>query len=478
MLPVHPLPASHPTRPLIAYALCLFAIASHTVYGAVRARLAEFVPDPGEFTLSEVNDLLPGRWALFDIPEISRTITSHANLADADPSFPWSLLKLPSLETPLGVTQLPWPLREQARFLLGDYQPVPWAAELTPIPGHYAHLSTDKDGLIAYTQDDVKGVGDKQTQIRPGRYLTRYYPELSAADVRRLVRDVPRPATLAFARTADEIEHVYLVGPHSCMSNAADTYEGPCHPVRVYGDSDIALAYAVPPGGKPTARALVWPERQRFGRIYGDEPLLEQLLGDVGFTRGSFAGARIRRIPVEPDDDVRVVMPYLDDAGSFDVVDANWLSIDGCYYAKFTSGVATLEERSPCDNCDDRCAELHAVGTEHWCESCRDSDAFCSDYSGDYFRNIDAVEVVIRRRDDRNITETWAEHELEDEAIYCDGSGAHYQVSRFKFVELKNGETWVAWYFDEHGNPDDIADPDGAITGDNDNHAAGERAAA
>lgn len=476
---VEPLLADHPTRPLIAWMLTLFAANAHPAYDAVRSRLTQFVPNHEPMTLAAVSNLLPGRWALFDVPQVLQLVIEHAGLIDADPAFPWLLIGRAGLSIDITPEQLPWELREEARFFDEIYKPVPWTSELAPIPGHYAHMSAERPGLIAYTQDAAKGTADKQTQIKPGRYLKRFYPALSEADVRRLAASVPRPATLAFARTADEIESVYLEGPHSCMAHPADHFDGPCHPVRVYGDSDLALAYATPSGEKPTARALVWPERKRFGRIYGDDALLEPLLNEAGYTRGSFMGARIRRIPVEVGDDVKVVMPYIDDTASFDEIDNTWLRVGGPYQAGSTNGVAvTKVTRFTCASCDEECSELFDVGNERWCDSCQNSDAFHSDFSGDWFPAVDAQEVVVRRRNGNNIVETWAECELEDEATYCEGSGSYYKDSTFEFVTLKNGETWEASYFAAHGDPEEAPAPDVPVAAENDNQATEERAAA
>lgn len=478
MSSIYKLPNDHSHRPLLEWALCVLPLTDVRPYPDIRSRLEELVGEAQIPNLQVVAALLPCVEVLFNPASIVGEIVRNSALAEHDPDFGWNALELGALEQPISALDLPWELREQAKFAVGDYRPVPWANELPPIPGHYAHLSSTKPGLIAYTQTAAKGEADKQTQIRPGRYLTQFYPDLPAETIRRLVNGVARPATLAFARTADEIEQVYLNGPNSCMSRPATSFDSPCHPVRVYGDSDLALAYATPPGGAPTARALVWPEHKHFGRIYGDEVLLVRLLEEEGFVSGSLVGARIRRIPADPDDDVKVVMPYLDDTGSFEIVDEQWLQIDGPFCASRTDGVALLQDRSVCDHCDESCDELYDVGSERWCEGCRDSDAFCSDFSGDEFSHREQCDVIVRRENDHNHVEIWSEGERDDHATFCDGSQENYKSDAFEFVELKNGETWVAWYFAEHGDPDDLASDAPVAQADNDNAASVEREAA
>jgi hypothetical protein len=478
MLPIEPLPVFHPTRPLMAWAHCLLSLASGPECERSRVRLAQLLGEVPSVNLVAARTLHADVDSFFDAPAVIRRVVEHADLDARDPQFGWAALDLTGSTPADAMARLPWELREQARFLIGCYEPVPWAAELAPIPGHYAHLSKDKAGLIAFTQDAAKGAADKQTQIKPGRYLTRFYPDLSPADVRRIVNGVSRPATLMIARTADEIEKVYREGPTSCMSRPADEYDGPCHPVRVYGDSDLALAYALPPEGSPKARALIWPERKHFGRIYGDEVLLERLLDEAGYSRGSLAGARIRRIPADPDDDVKVVMPFLDDTRSFGEVDDQWLRISGPYDAGFTCGTAHLEERPVCDRCEERCSDVVNVGGESWCDSCREHDAFASEYSGDEFPLSEECEVIVRRTSRCNISAAWAECERDEYATFCDGSQLYYHSERFEFVELSNGETWEAEYFKLHGDPASAIPPDPAPAAENDNQAAADRVAA
>lgn len=478
MLTIDPLPACNAARPLIAWALFILPKASPTLYNHVQLRLSQLVPDPPPLDLRTIAQLLDDPTELFDICAVISSIVARADLFDNDPEFDWDCLYLPPPPAPLTASDLPWRLREEARFVLGAYVPLPWASEISPIADHYAHLSSVKPGLVAYTQDAAKGEADKQTQIRPGRYLTRFYCDLPAADIRRLVGGVPRPATLAFARTADEIEKVYLEGPRSCMTQPASSYDSQCHPVRVYGDSDLMLAYAVPPDGLPTARALVWPEKKRFGRMYGDEALLEPLLRDAGYSFGSIAGARIRRIPADTVEDDAVVMPYLDGCRSFDILDDNWLEIGGPYAATTTTGIAKLEECSRCDYCSELATELFDVGGDNWCESCRENDAFCSEYSDEHFSCSVQCEVVVRRHGNENVIAYWAECESDAYATMCDGTQQWYQTSRFEFVQRRNGETWVAWYAEEHPEEDADTPPSDTPVADNDNAAIEERDAA
>jgi hypothetical protein len=187
--------------------------------------------------------------ALFNPARLLESIIRDLDLGAIDAAFPWG--DLHDVRLPGGIDQfdLPWQTREQGRLLCGLYQPVPWADKLPAIAGHYVHLSTENSCLVAYTQDADRGAKDIQTSIKPGRYLTRFYPDLASHVIRDLQSGVHRSANLQFAVTPDEIERVYLDGPCSCMSRPASSYDSHCHPVRVYGDSDLRLAYVTNDGG-------------------------------------------------------------------------------------------------------------------------------------------------------------------------------------------------------------------------------------
>jgi hypothetical protein len=299
---------------------------------------------------------------------------------------------------------------------------------------------------------------DIQTPIKPGRYLARFYPDLASHEVRDLQESMPRAAKLHFAVTAADIERIYVTGPSSCMSREAAQYDGPCHPVRVYGESDLQLAYITNTAGVPTARALVWPEKKRHGRMYGHETLLAQALKTAGYEPDELTGARIRRIPVHGDG-ARVVMPYIDNDQSFDVVDNTWLSISGPYPAEATNGIAALSRMTYCQRCDVRIPEdsTYSVGDEAWCEDCRDQYTFISDFSGEEFSDDEQAEVVVCSDDGNKSTRDWSTSERDEHATYCSDSDQWYATNDFDFVTLANGDRWEASHFAEHGDPAELA---------------------
>lgn len=288
-------------------------------YAIVAARLRTITSTVAAPDLGRITALL-GTSNPFNPNVVLIHLRGNSEIDTCDPDFPWHA----RFEEPYPFSpdhfDVSWQLREELRFANGDYQPVPWTSILAPISEHYVHISVDAPELVAFTMNPDKGRQDIQTPIKPARYLHRFYPELADHVVRDLASRLEKSVPLRFATTADEIEQVYVTGPTSCMSKDEGDYESSCHPVRVYGGSDLQLAYITNDDGEPIGRALVWPEKKRFGRPYGHERLLEQQLARAGFTRGSLAGARIRRITDGNNNDF-VVMPYLDDTRSFDVLD-------------------------------------------------------------------------------------------------------------------------------------------------------------
>src|SRR5690606_7560176 len=155
------------------------------------------------------------------------------------------------------------------------------------------------------------------------------------------------------AATPDDIENVYLKGPNSCMSHDLSEFSSPEHPTRVYGDSDLQVAYIVNSSGNISARVLVWPEKKLYGRIYGDEDRMSDMLEEAGYERGDLDGARIRRIPIR---DRQYVMPYLDEAGQTfgeirkdnGDIDTDFFEIGGRNAADRTDGLGFVTPVSLC----------------------------------------------------------------------------------------------------------------------------------
>lgn len=284
-----------------------------------------------------------------------------------------------------------WRQREQGRIDDYTYQPVPWAT-VDRYPDHYVHLSTTKPGLVAYTEDDIKGIADRQTALKAGRYLERFYSDIDKDT--RLDRWIAECAStvlrLNVTTDPDVIEQVFTTGPTtcdgkhrptSCMSYPADHYRSDCHPVRVYGDSpDLAVAYVGTPGTEIKGRSIVWPAKKLHSKIYGS-PVTNALLAQAGYTAGSLTGARIRA--VEDDNTCSFIVPYIDGISHGKLV-RPYIILGHGYDVSVqnTDGVSADEDEPeadpPCDVCGGDPDDCSCFTCEH-CDERHSEDNYAGD---------------------------------------------------------------------------------------------------
>ena len=220
---------------------------------------------------------------------------------------------------PRRMAQAPdWRARQQERLASGQLKSLPAAWHLQPIKDHFAHLSARDISKIAYTESEELGTIDRVTVTTPGRYLTKFYPEVDDATRRRLIAAIDPAGEIFFAFSPEEIVEIYKNGPQSCM-DARHTFKMDPHwPTEPYGAGDLAIAYTKNAQGRIQSRCLCWPEKKLFGRCYGDIQRMEAAMKAEGYTdihndSSKFpAGAKLLKIP-HPNKDGFYVMPYFDD---------------------------------------------------------------------------------------------------------------------------------------------------------------------
>lgn len=345
-----------------------------------------------------------------------------------------------------------WKTRELSRFTDGTYVPLPWVdlPKLSLTAEHFAHVSTVDGARIAYTQDAAKGAGDIQTRVRPGRYLTQFYGDIfDAPTIAKMAaefdRDFGEANELLFADTEEDIERVYVGGPRSCMSYAANHFDSPMHPCRVYAAGDLAVAYMVR-DGEITARALCWPEKKLYGRVYGDETRLCDLLESASFSSGSLDGARMLRI----EHGNGFVVPYIDGACS--------CSDDGMHLILGGRGICG-DNQNGLSGSSMTCSDCDSPIDEADCRSDDSGNNYCDDCYNERYSNCERYneecdadtvqEVICNSRYDGRTTQYWGERAIENEAFECEGSGKWY-ANEFR-VELADGTVWSQDYFEDHG---------------------------
>lgn len=290
----------------------------------------------------------------------------------------------------------------------GDGFPVPWT--YTPFYYHLAHLRLEKPGFVYYFESEEKAHLDRSTQITPGRYLTRFMADrYTATQIAEYVAAVTADAAeLLIATTAEDISRIYsgATGFTSCMQRKAcaeydwqkamDCGKIP-HPAVVYAGMDLAVAYRGPLDAV-TQRAVVWPEKKSYQRIYGSGPL-EQLLRRAGYQPNGIAGARVRAIE-HPEDGY--LMPYLDGVSCACVVRATTdtdayilLDNDGPLDCQNTTGstsdIPAELEMGTCSNCQSEQPEDEMY--DDLCSSCHDERWRCADCRAYYIGDDNRTEA-------------------------------------------------------------------------------------
>jgi len=306
-----------------------------------------------------------------------------------------------------------WQERERCRFYetwngsghdAPKYLPVPVDV---PWPDsypsqHYLHLSVvdGEEDAVAYTPSDAYGVADRQVRLKFGCYLKKTFPEKPDTWVADLVCKFKAarafavsPHVLHFATGKDRINDIFETpmcardsGCLSCMHGkfADDTIR----PYHVYADSpDVAVAY-VTKADRIVSRTVVNQVKRRWIRPYaatsGDNGtecgILESMLSDAGYEKGSLLGCRLTKL-----DTADVMLPYLD-GNATDVDDeGDWWRVvsNGDYSADRTTGDAT-QNVSRCDSCNNRpddcecsycpCCDTHSPDGCNECDMCERCD--------------------------------------------------------------------------------------------------------
>lgn len=190
-----------------------------------------------------------------------------------------------------------WMQREQQKMTDGTYKPVPWVNEAwwrrsEYATKHFVHISTKDQSMVSYTSCNEDGVNDRQTRVRPGRYLAQFFPRLGEATVAHWSAMMGGDdKELKFADTAAEAQRVYNEGPHSCMAGCGNE-------ARAYGGPDMAVAF-LEERGHITARAICSMKNKTYIHGYGDYVRLHARLNAQGYAfGGTFVGSRMRRIRV------------------------------------------------------------------------------------------------------------------------------------------------------------------------------------
>jgi hypothetical protein len=354
-----------------------------------------------------------------------------------------------------------WKEREKAMFTTGVYQEPVWAQEEfwrawgSYFREHFTHVSLMDPQSIAFTEDATKGEADRQTHMRPGKYLQKFlgagpdgrieHGPLAGHEAKVTKQKIafyaawhragarpPNDDVLEFTDDPDMMVELYENGPDSCMMGKHWAKES--HPVRVYAGGGLKLAYMMSAcGTKVVGRSLCWPDKAVFGRVYPTpngptdreryDELMARLKG-LGWTsvdedNSVFEGALLSQLS---DRYGNFIMPYLDHSYGVEEVYREgktwWRMTHDTHHQENTDGTyLDGEDRIDwtCDCCDEGFTEDTEsctvytswranrdggrrggwpAGERQWCEYCRDQNTFYCEGSDEYYQDsCDSIEV-------------------------------------------------------------------------------------
>ena len=367
-----------------------------------------------------------------------------------------------------------WREREHRMMSAGVYQPPVWSDEgwwqdiIFHLKDHYTHVSLADPTAIAFTEDERKGEADRQTSMRPGKYLQKFLgggsegliehgplkgqlPRITKMQIAYYAswhQTGARPESediLDFTEDPDMMVRLYEDGPASCMMGKH--WDHRYHPVRVYAGGGLALAYLTSVSGDVIGRALCWPAKQVFGRVYPTpnstrehehhDELMARLKAkgwkSINEDNNVFNGALLTQVQGRYGD---YVMPYLDhEYGVREVYrdGKNWWVMD--------------RDETHQENTD---GTMIGNDPDWHCESCEegfsDSEDNCSVYgywagSGDTRRPHAGYPRA---------EQTWCCDCRDNSTFYCDGSEEHY-VDNGDSVYANDGCTYERHWFDANG---------------------------
>jgi hypothetical protein len=338
-----------------------------------------------------------------------------------------------------------WEVRERSKFGTGNYLPVPWLVDQPRLlqrdrwfhrkRGHYPHVVPGQPAMLEFTPTDKMGEADRRTQMKPGKYLRKYFPELTDQQISIHVGEWKSATTetLHFATTPKDIVDVYRYGPAfgSCMSDEKAVIND-IHPTQCYGAGDLAVAHLKNGDGDITARCICWPAKEvYYHKKYGDHETLCAALESNGYRSGyssDFAGARLLKI-TSPNGEY--MCPYLD------IAEAVCIGTDFLYVAPHEGWTEHLadsqhgtlgdesenhEDETECSNCAEWVSDYDIcyANDENFCDMCCSELFIFCERCQEYAPNNDAVEFDNQWYCDSCIGEVSAQCDLCSDRVALD----------------------------------------------------------
>ena len=225
-----------------------------------------------------------------------------------------------------------WHRREQMRnpihhaiYSLIFEKAAPDLGPVIELCAQWPHMSKSDQTKVAYTQDEGKGIADRQTVTTFGRYVRKFYSSAIISD--HELRDIAarlKPDEMRFTTDPDEIYRAVIHGPTSCMSKESEWASYDEHPYRVYcPELGWRLAVRYGPTGDVLGRCWVYGDGDctgfvrsykkcpRGGYSHSDEAL-ESWLKDQGIEKVRGWHRVHAQIAIIDAGGGQLIAPYLD----------------------------------------------------------------------------------------------------------------------------------------------------------------------
>lgn len=331
----------------------------------------------------------------------------------------------------IGTTDPVWRMREQARLAAGHYDPLPQevAQALDPnkVANAFPHLSIKPGnaGMVAYTESAAKGALDRQSVMKPGRFIRQFgYDHLTDEDVKRLAAKVMASAKLTYhhSRERGDYSRVYQTGPNSCMAYGPLSSRGTfdhtyvdgefVHPAEVYAhpENNLELVWGEVEG-EVVSRAVVNTRTKTYPRIYGKESVarskekLKEYLAELGYSQSSDALDDEKLLLLNPDDyPDAIICPYIDPNNRGVDIRADHLVVGGYEQANHETGCLFRNDPAKPTWICACCNDAHDEDEESWvdengdsiCENCLDNHTYAFSLSASESRYVHESCVVYR----------------------------------------------------------------------------------
>ena len=341
-------------------------------------------------------------------------------------------------------------VRDTERLVTEHWKDVPWCDEpwFKKSPYYYLHSAhqprepkNQEAGGVAFAESPQKLVLDRFTVMKPGRYLSRFFADkLSEGDIKLWAERYAAlfvPAEVHFVGGSDkhEWQHIYNVGPQSCMKGDSAVQ------IYAHDKSVLRLAY-IKDGDKVVSRCIVRDDEMEYIRVYPscdgpEHTALREALEARGYTHGTLRGVLLDAVSYEGDSD-KYVCPYLDSGnGSSSYTCLASVYRDGKEYLQVCNdgmdgqtqnGYVTDVPSMTCDDCDEGMDEDDAVWIErhdrHVCQDCADNNyemAIGRRGHESYYRTEDCVRCQTN-------DEWYAEDYATENGVYqCEVNGDWYK---------------------------------------------------